>query len=440
MGGKNNCCREIGCPDPNATLPDWELDGFNATAWSQYGECCWQRTYIRSNMNEGIQYHFQDLYKRSFTGSVYQDFYGWWVRQNWMPNGPPPIGSLYPTPMPNTCWNSIGLVGTINYTSEYEQSARQEVAFQITSVIVRVHRVYNTCTEEMEFYVTITTSVRSSNLINSISYLRQTMTMTLDPCYETVSGGPYDTIIGTKTFTNLTPVWANTINPSVLYKYDSLDDIPNTLLVNIANSPIGSISESCWDGHPCRPFSPFPIQWCRSLNPPFFLTPPAYIFDASIISQTDSCLLSRIQLNTGDFWSTCETINPGVIPNATGDMFVRFCTFLCGIPGTGSCGTSGIGAANSSISSCSSLTYHIMQSGPDDNIGIALAGIVVRRKASCSPLDLIPCDPYIDWWAGGKTYPVTSDWRDLTHTKSRNVYSTSNICMNPTTYTLQESS
>ena len=434
------CCSCGTCPTLDE-LPDWTIDGFTSGDWFQYGECCWSRTYTRINMSAGVQYHFQDLYKRSFLGSVSRDFYGWWVRQNWRPNGPPPVGSLFPTPMPNTCWNPYGLVGTVTHTSEFEQNARQEVAFQITSVFVTIQEVYNTCTEEVEYYVRVQTTVRSSNQINTISYTRHEMTASLDTCYELNYGiAPFVNTTGTKTFSTLLPSWTSTVIPNSLYKYDSLEDIPDTLVVDIAESPVETISEACWDSHPCRPYAPLPLLLCHGLNPPFYVTPPAYIFDATIVTQTDACLLSTIQLNTGDLWSTCTTIHPGVIPHPLGDMSVIFCTILCGIPGTGTnpCGTSGFGAANSSVISCPVLTYDVIQSGVSDTVGIHIVDsrVIVRRKDSCSPLDLIPCDPYIDWWAGGKTYPVTQSYRALTHTKSRNVYSPAPLCMNPTTFSL----
>jgi len=393
-------------------------------------------------MAAGIQYHFQDLYKRTFDGSVSRDFYGWWVRENWSHNGPPPVGSLYPTPMPNTCWNAYGIIGTVVHSSEFEQNARQEVAFQITSIMVTVHQVFNTCTEETEYYVAVSTTIRSSNQINTISYSRNEMTAELDTCYEFMYGiAPFVTETGTKTFSTLFPSWTASASPYVVHKYASLEAIPDTLEVDVAISPIEEVDFNCWAGSVCQPQYPLPYEWC--LSPPLHVTPPAYICDATTVEETDECILSRIRLNTGDYWDVCNTIAPGDIPHAYGDMILRYCTLSC--PGGGAtswpCGTSGFAGANSSVSSCDDLVYSIIQHGPDDSIGVYTVDgrVIVRRKASCSPLELIACDPYITWYAGGKTYPVTQSWRDYTHTKSRSVYSVAALCMNPTTFTLAAS-
>ncbi len=70
--GIGRCCK--GCPDPTIVLPDWTIAGFTSGAWVQYGECCWSRSYTRTNMAAGVQYHFQDLYNRKFFGSVVREF------------------------------------------------------------------------------------------------------------------------------------------------------------------------------------------------------------------------------------------------------------------------------------------------------------------------------------------------------------------------------
>jgi len=432
MGKIGKCCCDE-CPDIG-TLPDWEIDGFTHGEWAQYGECCWSRTYTRIDMVAGIQIHFQDLYKRSIIASVDRDYYGWWVRENWVPNGPPPVGSLYATPMPNTCWNPYGLIGTLTYETELEENARQEAQFQITSVFVTVHKVFNSCTEETEYYVRVSPTIRISNRINAISYSRYEMTSTLDTCYEHAIGGPYSNVTGTKTFATLLPSWTTSVTPASVYKYNSIDDIPETLSVDISESPIDPDDE-CFDGHVCRPF--YALPWSMCYSPPTYTAPAAYEFLDTLSSVTDNCILSSIRILTGLsspwFWSVCDTLDPGVIPSPFGDMFVRYCTNSCFLPNAPGCGTSGVGAANSSVSSCSPLTYNTLSAS---TILVDASYSIIRRRASCSPLDLIACGPYVDWWYGSKTYPVTSSFRDLTHTKSRNVYSVAPLCMSPRTFDL----
>lgn len=384
-------------------------------------------------MAEGIQIHYQDLYKRTFVGSVSRDFYGWWVRQLWAATGPLPVGSLYPTPMPNTCWNPYGIVATLVHSSEYEENARQEVQFQITSIFVTINRVENTCTEETEWYVCVTTTVRASNRINLITYSRDEMTADLDTCYELMFGiAPFVSETGTKTFATLFPSWTSTASPTVVHKFTAFEDIPDTLPIDITDSPINDVDPCVFSGRACQPLYPLPLEWC--LSPPPYAAPPAFINTLTAVEVTDECILSRIMLNTGDFWDVCNTIVPGDIPHAYGDMFMIFSTTMCNVSG----GMIQYGVANSSVSDCDDLVYNVLESGPDDNIGVYTVDgrVIVRRKASCSPLELIPCNPYAAWYAGGKTYPVTMSWRDPNHTKSRSVYSVSPVCMNPTTFTL----
>lgn len=432
--GKYKCC--CGPCDVN-DIPDWNIEGFNKTPWTQYGECCWSRHYTRANMAEGIQLHTQPLYDRTLEVTVEQDFTGWWVRQNWVPNGSPPVGSLYPTPMPNTCWNSYGVVATITYDREQAESSRHELKVQLTDIFVNVHRVYNSCTNEVEYYVRVSPVVRVSNRINTITYSRQTTSVVMDECYESPLGDiNNETISGTKTFVPLEPIWATSVQTASLYKYDSYEDIPDTLVVDLTTSPVESIDEECFDLHICKPLFPNPSNICYA--PPSYFPPGPYIFLGYLLETTEECTLSRIAIMTttgGTSWSICDTTEP--IPSPTGDIAVIYCTVPCRLPVAGGAlgctGTTGIAFANSSVSFCPPLVYNrIFSAG---FVGTGTNQIV--RKASCSPLDIIPCDPYIDWWYGAKTYPVTNSFRDLVHTDTYNAYSTTSLCMFPTTFTLQ---
>lgn len=430
MGKIGDCC----CCSADL-LPDWNIDGFTKGAWSQYGDCCFTRTYTRSNLAEGIQYHFQTLYERSLVASVERDFTGWWVRQNWVPNGAPPVGSLYPTPMPNTCWNTYGVVATISYDREFEERSRQELQLQITHVYVSVHRVANSCTGVDEVYVRVSPVVRVSNRINTISYTRYTASLVADECYESVGGAiDYDTITGTKTFAVQPPIWSTSVQTASLYKYDSFEDIPDLLPVDIAVSPVESITEACFNGHVCQPQPPNPSPVC--FEAPSFFPPGPYGFFDTLEEITDECILSQINLLTFPIpWTLCQTTEP--IPSPTGDIPVAYCSVGCRLPtgggALGCTGNSGIAFANSSISECDELVYNRILSSGFTGTGVHS----IRRKASCSPLDIIDCDPYIDWWYGPKTYPVTNSFRDLSHTSTYTTPTLYPLCMSPTTFDLE---
>ena len=421
-------CESCGCPNPDTALPDWELAGFTKGAWSQYGECCYAIDFTRANLSEGIQVHNQELYKREINASVEQDWYGWWVREYWRANGPPPIGGLYTEPLPNTCWNPYGLIATIRYEDEREEKARQRVHWQITSLQVLVQRVFNSCTNEKEYYVRVNAVTRASNQTQTLSYQRRTTEVNIfDVCYEHTVPSEIGTFVtGSKTYTDAAPVWTITRNTSVLFKFTSFAAIPSTLLVDLTTSPIESIEESCFAGHVCAPSDPVYNNVC--VGPASVTAPGAYEFDAALSVFVDNCLLSRINMQPVN-WSVCDTLGPG-LPSATGDISVTWTT--CALPNQ----VQGFGAAISSVTACDSLTYNTLSAF--GWFSIPSTPRIRRKLGACSPADAIPCSADYRWFGGAKSYYVTSDYRDLNHTKSRNVYSTGNVCLSPSTFSLVE--
>jgi hypothetical protein len=431
MAKYGKCCScSTTCPDISE-LPDWTIDGFTNSGWFQYGTCCWVRNYSRVSMSDGIQISNQALWERTISAEVEQDFHGWWVREFWRPDGPPPVGSLYPVAVPNTCWNAYGLIATVSYESEKQERARQEMQFQIADIQVLIQQIFNTCTSETEYYVRVNATVRYSNRINQISYSRNTRTLSyIDTCYEPsipANFGTFET--GTTTYTPLAPIW-NTVSVSSLRKYSTLADIPATLVVDLTVSPVTSVDEGCFSGG-CSPSDPVVLSLCYS--PPSYTPPSAYTFGLALQSNTDNCLLSSINMDSHGIWSVCNNASPGVIPSPGGDILIRFASNGCFVPGTPGAGTTGFGYANSSVTSCSSHVYNTLVIVVSSDLTIPAITGVIRRKASCSPADTIACDV---WWGAPKTYPVTNTYRDLNHTSNLSTPSSSPICMSPTTFTL----
>ena len=434
MARLGKCCCEYECPDPVDVLPDWTIDGFTNGPWVMYADCCWSRSYNRSDLTQGIETHTQDIYRVASQNSVVHDFTGWWIRNNWKHNGAPPVGSLFTTPLPNTCWNTYGIIASFTYERQYEKKARQEVAFQVTSFFITIQEVYNTCTATTEYYVQIQATIRISNRTQAITYDRYTNTMPiLDTCYEDT----FSTMIGTLAYGSLTfspvvPFWSLTSTASILYQYASLAAIPTTLNIDLKVSPVTSVDSACFAGHVCRPYTPFELDLCiPSSSLP---VPPALVFGNTLASVTDNCLLSTITFTPSpplSHWSTCNTLGP-TIPDPGGDMFVPWTT--CALP----LQTMGYGGAFSSVSSCPSLTVNTLQYiAGDYNFGISFSN-KIRRKASCSPLDLIPCNLYNEWFFAPKSYPVTQSYRDLVEAFNvRTIYSLSDICMVNSTFTLE---
>lgn len=435
MGRPCNCC---GNKCNISKIPDWNIDGFTKTDWSQYGECCWLRTYTRTNLTEGIEIHTQNIYKNSIIKSVHRDFYGWWVREFWAATTEPPGNtSLYPSPVPNTCWNPYGLVASYKSEYELESSARQEVQFQITKIIVTVHQVFNSCTEKNEYYVRVTTNIRWSDRVNTITYSRNTLIPTIfDECYEFTGGGFSNNFNGTKTFTMLPPSWAYNIGLASLFKYNSFEEIPDILSVDITTSPVESINDSCFNNHICKPHFPIVLPVC--VPPISWPIPEPYACDDRLETRTDNCILSRIRtFGVGGGvgrWGLCPEDYQAGFGSQTEIIMPFNRTCWAGGP------LRGYGVAISSVTACDPLIYNILVANTTDTFSYG-AGFI--RKPSCSPRDLIPCEPFLDpianfntYHYAPKTYPVTNSYRDLTCTKSHDVYSRTNICMNSTTFNL----